>query len=211
MSLNWFSITRLGEAGLLLPLACALLIGLAFLRAYPLLRQFSLRLLLAIIITLVSKIAFFSLGIGITALDFIGFSGHTLLATAILPVLFGWLFVSKEGNFSKLGVLLGIAIALLVGWSRLEVNAHSSSEVITGWLLGYMVIHPFWTAHIQNTNPLNRLIPITLTLLMLLMWSHPQAALHIPSYTWEQNIAKWLSGNDEIYTRQDLHQKQGSK
>ncbi len=211
MSFNWISITRLGEAGLLLPLACALLIGLAFLRAYPLLRQFSLRLLLAIIITLVSKIAFFSLGIGITALDFIGFSGHTLLATAILPVLFGWLFVSKEGNFSKLGVLLGIAIALLVGWSRLEVNAHSSSEVITGWLLGYMVIHPFWTAHIQNTNPLNRLIPITLTLLMLLMWSQPQAALHIPSYTWEQDIAKWLSGNNEIYTRQDLHQKQGSK
>jgi PAP2 superfamily len=211
MLLNWFSITRLGEAGLLLPLACALLIGLAFLRAYPLLRQFSLRLLLAIIITLVSKIAFFSLGIGITALNFIGFSGHTLLATAILPVLFGWLFVSKEGNFSKLGVLLGIAIALLVGWSRLEVNAHSSSEVITGWLLGYMVIHPFWTAHIKNTTSLNRLIPITLTLLMLLMWSQPQAALHIPSYKWEQNIAKWLSGNNEIYTRQDLHQKQGSK
>ncbi|MEJ2795377.1 hypothetical protein WAE56_18395 [Iodobacter sp. LRB] len=211
MLLNWFSITRLGEAGLLLPLAFALILGLALMRAHPLWARFALRLLLAITITLASKIAFFAMGFGIPAINFIGFSGHTLLATAILPVLFAWVFISKEGCFSKAGLALGLIIAAIIGWSRLKVNAHSSSEVISGWLLGYMVVHPFWKARIQSFAPLKRLIPIAFTALVFIMWSQPQTALHIPSYTWEQDIARWLIGHNKIYTRQDLHQKEENK
>ncbi|AZN35161.1 phosphatase PAP2 family protein [Iodobacter ciconiae] len=207
MQLNWFSITRLGEAGLLLPLALALLLGLALMRAHSLCAQFALRLLLATIITLASKIAFFAAGLGISAIDFIGFSGHTLLSTAILPVLSGWVLVNKEGYFSKPGIALGLFIAAIIGWSRLEVNAHSSSEVITGWLLGYMVIHPFWKARIPKPSPLKKLIPLSLTAIIFTLWANPQTALHIPSYTWEQDIAKWLMGQERVYTRHDLHNK----
>jgi hypothetical protein len=105
-SLFWYAVTRLGEAQILLPAFIAGALWLAFARPvgargrlaqgnahaqdHPA-RQSALRWVAAIFattaITTLSKVAFLGFGYGIAALDFTGFSGHSMYATSILPVL----------------------------------------------------------------------------------------------------------------------------
>src|SRR5476651_1130096 len=105
-SLFWVAVTRMGEAQILLPAFVAGALWLAFARPagargrvadgnahahdHPA-RGAALRWVAGIFattfVTTASKVAFLGFGIGIAALDFTGFSGHSMYATAILPVL----------------------------------------------------------------------------------------------------------------------------
>ena len=147
-SLFWLAVTRLGEAQILLPAFCAGALWLALARPagargrlaqgnahahdHPA-RRSALRWVAGIaattIVTTLSKIAFLGFGIGIAALDFTGFSGHSMYSWAILPVLAaivaGWR-----------GALVGVALAMLITYSRVDLGAHSWSEAISGMALG---------------------------------------------------------------------------
>ena len=75
-------------------------------------------------------------GIGIRELDFTGFSGHTALSSAFWPILL-WLLCARATPALRIAsVVFGYALAGLVGYSRLVIHAHSTSEVIAGLLLG---------------------------------------------------------------------------
>lgn len=203
--IDWILLTRLGDATLMLPLAALLLSGLLVLQAGSLAAQWGWRFLLAVVLTLVSKIAFFGWGVGSAALDFTGFSGHTLLATAILPLLTGWAFA---GKYRYQGLLPGLIMAVLVGISRLKLGAHSDSEVVSGWLLGLWVILPLIQpgfAAYPRLKQRGRLIPLgimalTAGVLYLPPWS-------LPSFQWEQQFARWVAGREQVYTR--LHFQPG--
>lgn len=83
-----------------------------------------------------SKLAFMGWGIGIRELDFTGFSGHTALSTAFWPIFLWLLCVRATPAFRFSSVVLGYALAGFVGYSRLMIHAHSTSEVIAGFMLG---------------------------------------------------------------------------
>src|ERR1700748_3192602 len=104
-ALFWFAVTRLGESQILLPAFLAGTAWLAFARpawargrladtvhghAHPA-RSTAWRWLAGVVaataVTTASKIAFLGFGFGSAAIDFTGFSGHSMYATAILPVL----------------------------------------------------------------------------------------------------------------------------
>ncbi len=91
---------------------------------------------LTTLLTTASKIAFIGWGIGSAWLDFTGISGHTMFAAAVYPLLLGTLTSRLPPWGQKAAVAAGYALALLVGVSRLEVGAHSVSEVVVGLLLG---------------------------------------------------------------------------
>ena len=133
----WYLLTRLGEAQILLPAALLAMLVLAQ-RAdtRPLATTWLGLLCLTALLTTASKIAFIGWGIGSATLDFTGISGHTRVAAAVYPLLLGTLTSRLPPWGQKVAVTAGFALALLVGMSRMEVGAHSISEVAAGLLLG---------------------------------------------------------------------------
>ena len=133
----WHLITRLGEMQILLP--AALLALLTMLRrpdSRPLAGWWLVFLLASALLTTASKLAFMGWGIGSAAMDFTGISGHAMFAAAVYPLLLGTLASHASPLVQRLAIGAGFMLALLIGISRLEVGAHSVSEVIAGLLLG---------------------------------------------------------------------------
>lgn len=214
-SLFWYAVTRLGEAQILLPAFLAGALWLAFARPagargrlargnahahdHPA-RGSAFRWVAAIVATTAvvtaSKIAFLGFGIGNAALDFTGFSGHSMYATAILPVL-----AAIVGG--RRGAIIGALAALVVTWSRVKLGAHSPSEAVTGLLLGAAAAG--WTLADYLAHPGAVRAPWWLPLL-LAAWLTLLPMKAPPSRTHDLvvSISLKLSGRHRPYTRFEL-------
>ncbi len=197
----WWVITHLGSSSLLLPALVLVLGGLWEGGARHVARGYLLRIVAAVLITVISKCLFFGWGIGIAALDFTGISGHTLLATSILPLLLRgvpWPALQALG----LGAAVGWALAIAVGISRVVVNAHSVSEVVAGWMLGAAVSWPILRAlgTTSLTHWASKLAPLA-----LLLAFHSSSATYLPTHALEVRLALWVSGQGKPFMRQHLH------
>ena len=214
-SLFWLAVTRLGEAQILLPAFCAGALWLAFARPagargrlaegnphahdHPA-RLSALRWVTGITattaVTTVSKVAFLGFGYGIASLDFTGFSGHSMYAWSILPVL-GAIVAGRRG------VPVGVALALLITWSRVLLGAHSWSEAIAGMTLG--IAAAWWTLADYLAHPGAVRAPWWLPLL-LVAWLTVLPTKAPPSRTHSLvvSISLKLSGRARPYTRFEL-------
>ena len=214
-SLFWYAVTRLGEAQILLPAFIAGALWLAFARPagargrmaqgnahahdHPA-RQSALRWVAAIfattVVTTLSKVAFLGFGFGIAALDFTGFSGHSMYATSILPVL-----AAIVGG--KRGAIVGLLLSLLITYSRVDLGAHSWSEALSGLALGAAAA--WWTLADYLAHPgavrapwwLPVLLAVWLTLL-------PMRAPPSRTHSLVVAISLKLSGRQRPYTRFEL-------
>lgn len=202
----WNLVTRLGEAQILLP--AALLTALWFVW-----RDHSPRLAamwlggigIATLITTFSKVAFLGYGLGWAALDFTGISGHSMFSAAIYPLTGVALARAAAGlqaaRWDRLGLGLGAALALLVGVSRVVVEAHSWSEVVAGLLLGGAVT---WTAaRTELAPPARHSLWLPVVVCIWLGTTLPNAPPS-PAHGWVTRLALTLSGRAEPYTRADL-------
>ncbi len=211
----WFAVTRLGEAQILLPAFVAGALWLALARPvgargrlaqgnvhahdHPA-RRSAWRWMAAIVattaVTTVSKVAFLGFGVGIAAIDFTGFSGHSMYATAILPVLVaivaGWR-----------GGIIGLLLAVLITYSRVLLNAHSWSEAVAGLLLGAAAAG--WTLSDYLAHPGAVRAPWWLPLL-LAAWLTllPMRAPPSRTHSLVVAISLKLSGRARPYTRFEL-------
>ena len=214
-SLFWMAVTRLGEAQILLPAFFAGALWLAFARpagAYGRLargdahahdhpaRRAALRWITAIVattaVTTASKVAFLGFGIGIAALDFTGFSGHSMYATAILPVLAAIVA-------GRRGAVVGVLAAVLVTYSRVNLGAHSWSEAITGMALGAAAAG--WTLSDYLAHPGAVRAPWWLPVALVAWLTF--LPLHAPpsrTHNLVVSIALKLSGRQRPYTRFEL-------
>lgn len=193
----WQTITHLGASGLLLPIIALLAVALWQTGQQASLRFWLAGIAIAVFLTLASKIAFMGWGIGLRALDFTGISGHTVLATAVLPMLF-----AVAARNVRLGLAMGGLGAVLVGISRLVLNMHSLSEVLAGWALGALVVWiatRAWRAD-APTPRIARAAP-----LLLLLAIDTSAATYLPSHEIEIRIALALSGRSAPFTRHMAH------
>ncbi len=214
-SLFWYAVTRLGEAQILLPAFVAGALWLAFARPagargrlaqgnahahdHPA-RQSARRWVAAIfattVVTTASKVAFLGFGFGIAALDFTGFSGHSMYATSILPVL-----AALVGG--RRGAIVGMLLALLVTYSRVDLGAHSWSEALAGLALGGAAA--WWTLADYLAHPGAVRAPWWLPLL-LAAWLTLLPMHAPPSRT--HSLVVWvslkLSGRPRPYTRFEL-------
>jgi len=196
----WPLLTRLGEAQLLLPLALA---GAAWLAWHggqgALARRWLLALAAAVALTTASKLTFLGWGLGLAEWDFTGFSGHAMCAAAVLPVM-GWLALRGR----PWGFGLGLGLAALVAFSRVQVSAHSASEALSGWVLGAAV--SLWT--LRGQFRLRLVLPAwlpagALALLLLAPVAAPRARTH----DWVVQLSLQLSGRDQPYTRLQLQRR----
>jgi membrane-associated phospholipid phosphatase len=214
-SLFWFAVTRLGESEILLPAFVAGALWLAFARpagargrvavgnaqahdhpARDSAWRWAAAVFVATAVTTASKIAFLGFGVGSAALDFTGFSGHSMYATCILPVL-----AAIVGG--RPGAAAGFALALVVMVSRVYVDAHSWSEALTGMVIGGVAAA--WTLSCYFAHPGAVRAPWWLPLLLavwltLLPWRAPPSQTHSVVVA----VALKLSGRARPYTRFEL-------
>jgi membrane-associated phospholipid phosphatase len=214
-SLFWFAVTRVGEAQILLPAFLAGASWLAFARPagargrvaqgaahahdHPA-RRSALRWIAAIVattaVTTASKIAFLGFGVGIAALDFTGFSGHSMYSTAILPVL-GAIVAGRRG------AIAGALLAALITYSRVDLGAHSWSEAISGMALGAAAAG--WTLADYLAHPGAVRAPWWLPL-VLFAWLTllPMRAPPSQTHGLVVSLSLKLSGRSRPYTRFEL-------
>lgn len=132
----WSTLTNLGDSAVLLPLAGMLFVWLWLEGS----RRLAVRwlgtfgALGAVVVS--SKLAFLIGDLGVPCIKFHGFSGHTALATFSYPALAWLMFRPTQQNTKHLLGAVGLLVGALVGWSRLEVQAHTLSEVVGGFGLG---------------------------------------------------------------------------
>lgn len=150
-------------------------------------------------IVVMTKMAFIGWGIGIRAVDFTGFSGHAMRATAVIPVLFYLMLQKASPALRTTGVLAGLAGAALVGLSRLTLHAHSVSEVVAGTALGAAVSMTFiWIAAESLRRHVFNPLRIALSVLALLPAPYVQPA---PTQEWLTDVSLFFSGHDKPFLR----------
>jgi len=191
----------MGSASLLLPTLVIAATGLWQSRQIMALRIWLLALALAVSLTLATKVMFLGWGVGSAAFDFTGISGHTLLATSVLQVLFSELLAAERCRFHSGGASLGLLLGLAVGASRVALGAHSISEVISAWLLGLIVSGVTLDAMegSRQRRWFARLSPLALIFALGTTLSS-----YLPTHEWEIRLSLLLSGHAKPYTRQHL-------
>ncbi len=189
----WKLLSSLGDSRWLLPMIAILLISLPR-------SGFKWRALTAIAftaaLTLASKLAYMGWGLGISGIDFTGFSGHAAMSSAIYPVA-GALLAGTPRLARTAGFAAGAILALLIGWSRIPLHAHSLSEVVAGLVLG--ITAAAWT--VRAKGPPERPSHWILTAALVAGLALPIAAPHLRTHEVVVELAKWLSGRSEVMQR----------
>ncbi|MDB5848983.1 MAG: hypothetical protein JWP29_2735 [Rhodoferax sp.] len=206
LSIDYRWLTRFGEIGILWPVAIALTLWMVLIgRSWRLALAWLLPLGVAVFITSVSKIAFLGWGVGIAALDFTGFSGHAMFSAAIYPVMAfalttGITPVRRRGQTAAIVVAYGFAMVL--AYSRVVVNAHSWSEVVSGFALGAAASGcTLWLAGRPPGKPALRW-----ALVGVLGWLALMPSQAAPTHTHDMvaDLSIRLAGRDQPYQRADL-------
>ncbi len=194
----WISITALGSSGLTLAFAFMIAVWLAYDDAWRRATAWLLGLGMAIAVVAVTKIAFLGWGIGVRAWDFTGFSGHAMLSTAVYPTVFFLMMARKNAAIRLLGIAVGLMVGVGVAISRLVLNAHSPSEVISGWLIG-MTVALLFIACSWDAQP-RRWFAATMgvSFACILVALHGNA---MPAHYWITQVALQLSGHERPYLR----------
>lgn len=194
----WYSVTRLGEMQLMLPIGLALIAWLAWSDERQRAMSWLALLLAAVGITTASKIAFIGWGIGSASLNFTGFSGHAMHAAAVFPLLMGCV-TAGAARWVRLGaVCFALALAALVALSRIAIGAHSPSEALLGFLLGALASGLALTLGRPPHSHLPRWLLATVIAALLL---NSSAMPTMPTHDMVMRLALQLSGRDRPYTR----------
>lgn len=194
----WINVTALGSVGVMAPVALAAAAWLAV--GYRWKYAFAWLGLLGAAGALVAltKIAFIGWGVGVRDWDFTGISGHALMSTATLPVALFVALLTTPRVWRASGVALGLALGVLVGVSRVVLDAHSWSEVVAGCALGAVVALAFvaiaWRAEPGRVSG----TPVAASLAAVVLLLH---GIPVPTQQWITQIALGLSGHERPYVR----------
>jgi membrane-associated phospholipid phosphatase len=194
----WYLITSLGGAGVTLLLAIAIALWLALGYTWRIATAWLVLLGAAVGVVTITKLAFLGWGVGVRELDFTGLSGHAVLSTAVYPVALFLMLLPARPGVRLIGVVLGLATGIVVGLSRVVVEAHSPSEAITGCIVGavtaLMFVRWAWDAEPGRLSAM----PVAISLLALTIGLH---GVHLPTQRWVTHIALKVSGHERPYIR----------
>ena len=194
----WPEITSIGDSTITLSIALLVITWLLIGRVWQLALSWSLAFGIAMMLVIVSKLAFIGWGIGIESLDFTGFSGHASRATAVFPMLFYLAFQRAPRRIASTPVLLGWGFALIICFSRVVVGAHSVSEAVSGAVLGGLVSLTFMKMASHHTVLISRRWIMVPSLVLILLSPLAKPA---PSQEMLTAVALYLSGHDKPFDR----------
>lgn len=149
-----------------------------------------------------SKVAFMGFGLGSASLNFTGFSGHTAMSATLWPVMLWLLSGRLSDNGRLLAVGVGYLIPVMVGVSRLLLNYHSASEVMTGLILGFTLSTAFLVSQRRSRVQGFSAVQLSVALLLpLLLLSHGRLAT---TQQFLQRLSVQIAGIEHPWTRADL-------
>jgi len=204
----WPLVSQFGESTYLLPAALLTALWLCHRGQTSSALRWLAGVAVAAGITLVSKLAFFGWGVGIAPLDFIGVSGHSAMSATILPVLLYLCAPPSRPWMARLGAACGVGLALLIGCSRLVLDAHSPSEVVAGLVLGLVVSLTFLSSPDGKALP-RSIVPLAAALAIftaLHTLPMPTGASHA-AHRLVVSMATFLSGREQPYHRGFLNRQ----
>ncbi|NEX63880.1 phosphatase PAP2 family protein [Noviherbaspirillum galbum] len=201
--ISWTHLTHFGDLTITALLAFAITAWLLVEDERKLAACWSGLFLSALGIVTLTKMAFIGWGIFIPVLDFTGFSGHAMRATAVFPVLSYLLFQRSPSLVRTWGVLAGFALAGMIGLSRLVLHSHSVSEVVAGTLLGGMVSAGFMLIAGSLRKHIFTKVRIALCLAALLPAPYVQPA---PTQEWLTGVSLFFSGHERPFLRVDCRE-----
>ncbi len=200
----WLAITGIGRFTVLTAVALILAVWFALSRDWRHLLWWVGLYFGGMAVVVVSKIAFIGWGLGIEAWDYTGMSGHAMRAASVLPVLF-WLLAAQHGRAVRwLAGLAGVALAVLICWSRIVVHAHSLAEVVLGGGFGLALAGVLIRS---MAGPDSRPPVAYRWMLAVGLWSMlaTPAIRPLPTQLWITRAALMLSGHQHPYTRHNWH------
>lgn len=196
--ISWSTVTAIGDAKVMLPAASFILAWLVSAGARKAGLWWCLLFGSAFLAVVATKLAFIGWGIGISALDFTGISGHSMRATAILPVLVFLIFQQSALRVQKLAVAAGFLAGLLIAMSRVMLDAHSVSEAVAGAVLGTAVSAAF----LRLAVPMQALvIKRKLLVSSLMVLGALTLAKPAPTKLWLKETGMYLSGKTRPFSR----------
>jgi len=197
----WNGISFAADMSVMGPAGVAIALWLLVSRQWRLVLSWSLWYGAGLALVVLSKLAFMSWGVGSSALDFTGFSGHAMRAGAVFPVLMYVLLQRAEPRWRHAGVLVGVAFAVLVAISRVVVHAHSVSEAVSGCVLGLALALGFmWNARGAVNFAVSHALALASLVLMVALSFKAEP---MPTEQWLQKLAMVLSGHARVFSRED--------
>ncbi|MGK5061045.1 phosphatase PAP2 family protein [Janthinobacterium sp. LB3P112] len=197
----WNGISFAADMSVMGPAGVAIALWLLVSRQWRLVLSWSLWYGGGLALVVLSKLAFMSWGVGSSALDFTGFSGHAMRAGAVFPVLMYVLLQRAAPRWRHAGVLVGVAFAVLVAISRVVVHAHSVSEAVSGCVLGLALALGFmWNARGAVNFAVSHALALSSLVLMVVLSFKAEP---MPTEQWLQKLAIVLSGHERVFSRED--------
>jgi len=201
----WQAVTSLGDSALLLPVIVWMAACQVAVAPY---RRDGWRWIVTAVacggMVSLSKLLFMAWGVAPAGIDYTGFSGHTALAITVWTA-FGAL-AGRGMRWRILPIAAGALLGIAVGASRLALKVHSPSEVWLGALLGAIVAAWFVVGMSKAAPTDRRATAWRLTLLGgTLAIGLVCYGRVFPSQHLLQDIALWLSGHGQVFTRTPAH------
>jgi membrane-associated phospholipid phosphatase len=193
----WSHISALGGLNVTAIAAVAIAAWLVGARCWRLALAWCLLFLAAMVLVSASQMAFIGWGVGVRSYDFTGFSGHSARAAAVYPVAVFLLLERRPPWLRLLGVVGGALLAALVAIARVKVGAHSPSEAVLGFSLGFATALLFIQRAYANRRGAPKPLLIALGLAMLLLPRSEQNYGH----QWLTGMALTLARHDHPYQR----------
>ncbi|MFS2002936.1 phosphatase PAP2 family protein [Duganella sp. CT11-25] len=190
----WHGLGVLGSLAVTGPIGLAIAIWLLAGKSWRLTLTWSLLFGVGMALVVATKIAFIGWGVGVESVAFAGISGHAMRAAAVFPVALYLLVYGASRPVRLAALAAGGGLTVLIAISRVKINAHSVSEVVTGCLLGFTVAAAFiWYARSGRELVLSRVLGL-LCLPALLIAPRIEP---IPTELWITKAALYLAGHEQ--------------
>lgn len=195
----WQNLSLLGSLAVTGPIGIAIAVWLLVGKSWRLTLAWCALFGVGMAAVVMTKVAFIGWGVGVESVEFAGFSGHAMRSAAVFPVAFFLALRPMGVQARNWGLAAGVALAVLIAISRVFIQAHSVSEVVTGCLLGLAVAAGFvWFASTEGHLALSRVL-VSLCIPILLIAPRVE---QVPTEQWVTKLALMLSGRDRPFTRQ---------
>lgn len=149
-------------------------------------------------VIVIAKLAFEIRGWCLPSFDFYSISGHAMRTAAVYPMFFGLIGSTINARFSRMGLVFGIIVSLVVGQALVIGGYHTIAETLAGMLIGFVVLFSYqhWTPRLS----LGRVFLLVISLLVSVFVLRPYKEWILDDrLVWEKGI-HWI-GSDIRFSR----------